>query len=74
MTLPDIFASSATICKSFFVSVAAFSCLKATFVLPLIALAILVFPVPGGPYKIMDDNCLATTMRLMIFPGETRCS
>ena len=73
ITVPLILASSATICKSFFVSVAAFSFRKAYLVEPAIALAMLVLPVPGGPYRIIEESIFALTMREMILPGPTRC-
>ena len=74
MTVPLILASSATTCKSFLESVAALSMRKANLVEPAIALAILVLPVPGGPYKIMEDSILASTIRRIIFPSPTKCS
>ena len=73
MTVPLILASSMTICNSFFVSVAAFNVRKAYFVVPAMALAILVFPIPGGPYKIIEESCLAAIIRAIIFPGATKC-
>ena len=71
MTVPLILASATTCSRAFLESVAAFNFRKAYLVEPAIALAILVFPVPGGPYKIIDDNNLALTIRRMIFPGPT---
>ena len=70
---PENLASSTTACKSFLLSVAAFNFLKAYLVDPAMAEAIDVFPIPGGPYKIMDDNCMAFTIREMILPSPTRC-
>ena len=46
---PDIFASSTISCISFLVFVTALSCLNLNCVLPEMALAILVLPIPGGP-------------------------
>ena len=51
----------------------AFSFRKAILVEPAIAVAIDVFPIPGGPYKIMDDKCFAWTILPIILSSATRC-
>src|SRR3546814_17959978 len=36
--------------------------------------AIVVLPVPGGPQRLIDDNCPAATMRPIAPSGPVRCS
>ena len=46
---PENLASSAISCSRFLLSTVALKVLKANFVVPAMALAIEVFPIPGGP-------------------------
>ena len=71
---PENLASSAISCRRFLLSIVALKVRKAYLVVPAMAEAILVLPIPGGPKRIMDERRLASTMRRMIFPGPTRCS
>lgn len=63
ITCPDIFASAAMASISFLLLMTAFSFRKAMLVLPAIAVAIDVLPMPGAPYRIIDERCLACTIR-----------